>query len=70
MENQLERASHARIARMESKLANRSKQALLEANRRLTAEQRLASYVVHCRLMMDLYTAGKRVREARTQTRS
>jgi hypothetical protein len=55
---------------MESKLANRSKQALLEANRRLTAEQRLASYVVHCRLMMDLYTAGKRVRAARTQTRS
>lgn len=55
---------------MESKLANRSKQALLEANRRLTAEQRLESFVVHCRLMMELYTAGQRAHAAQTPPRS
>lgn len=60
----------ARIAAMESKLANQSKRALLEANRRLTPEQRLESYVVHCRLVMDLYAAGQQARAARAQPKS
>jgi hypothetical protein len=55
---------------MESKLANHSKQALLEASRRLTAEQRLESFLVHCRLMMELYTAGQRARAAHMPPRS
>jgi hypothetical protein len=55
---------------MKSKLAKQSKLALLAANRRLTAEQRLESYVVHCRLVMDLYAAGQQARTARAQSRS
>ena len=55
---------------MESKLANQSKRSLLEANQRLTPEQRLESFVVHCRLVMDLYEAGQRARSAHTQPRS
>jgi len=47
---------------MESKLATRSKHALLAANQRLTPTQRLEAYVVHSRLMFELYQAGRRVR--------
>jgi hypothetical protein len=47
---------------MKSKLAIRSKRALLAANQRLTPTQRLEAYVVHCRLMFDLYEAGRHLR--------
>ena len=64
------RSHFARITCMHSKLANQSKQALLAASKRLTPEQRLESYVVHCRLVMDLYAAGQQARAARTPPRS
>jgi hypothetical protein len=47
---------------MESKLAAHAKRQLAVANLRLTPEQRLDAFVVHCRLMMDLYLAGQRLR--------
>jgi hypothetical protein len=47
---------------MESKLAAQAKRSLLDANQRLTPSQRLEAYVVHCRLMFDLYDAGRRAR--------
>jgi len=43
---------------MESKLANESKRRLLDSMRRLTPEQRLAAYIAHCELVMQLYAAG------------
>ena len=51
-----------RIAGMESKLAAQSKRSLLAASQRLTPAQRLDAYLVHCRLMFDLYHAGQQVR--------
>ena len=56
--------SFARIRAMESKLATESRRSLLAANQRLTPSQRLDAYVVHCRLMFDLYQAGQRVRNS------
>jgi len=47
---------------MKSKLATDAKRQLAAANLRLTPEQRLDAFVVHCRLMMDLYLAGQRLR--------
>jgi hypothetical protein len=47
---------------MKSKLATQSKRSLLDAIQRLTPEQRLDAFVVHCRLMVDLYRAGERAR--------
>jgi hypothetical protein len=52
---------------MESKLAAEAKRSLLAANQRLTPEQRLDAFVVHCRLMMELYHAGQRIRSAPPQ---
>jgi hypothetical protein len=54
---------------MESKLAAQSKRSLLEANQRLTPAQRVAAYVVHCRLMFDLYQAGQRARPVPSRSR-
>jgi len=44
---------------MDSKLATATKRSLLAHSRRLTPEQRLEAFLVHCRLMMDLYRAGQ-----------
>ena len=55
---------------MESKLAQHGKRALLEATQRLTPEQRLEAFVVHCRLMMELYRAGQEIRSMQAQLRS
>jgi hypothetical protein len=38
---------------------------LLEATQRLTPEERLNAFLTHCRLMMELYEAGRQAREAR-----
>jgi hypothetical protein len=37
---------------------------LVEATQRMTPEERLQAYLVHCRLVMDLYEAGKKMRES------
>jgi hypothetical protein len=47
---------------MESRLAKEQKLALLRATQRLTPQQRLEAFLVHCRLMMDLYQAGTKRR--------
>lgn len=44
---------------MDSKLASAAKQAVLSGSRRLTPEGRLEAFLVHSRLMMELYRAGK-----------
>lgn len=49
---------------MESKLANHAEQMLLEAMQRLTPEERLNAFLTHCRLMMELYHAGRQMRAA------
>jgi hypothetical protein len=46
---------------MKSKLGDDVKRQMAAANMRLTPEQRLNAFVVHCRLMMDLYLAGRRL---------
>lgn len=40
-------------------------QGLLAATQRLTPEQRLDAFLVHSRLMMELYLAGQQARAAR-----
>jgi hypothetical protein len=47
---------------MESKLAKEARLALLADARRLTPEQRLNAFLVHCQLMMQLHAAGRRLR--------
>jgi hypothetical protein len=44
---------------MESKIAREAERALIEATQRLSPEERLNAFLVHCRLMMDLYEAGQ-----------
>jgi hypothetical protein len=44
---------------MESKLANAAKHAVSSDSRRLTPEGRLEAFLVHTRLMTELYRAGK-----------
>lgn len=46
---------------MESKLADEAERALIEATQRMSPEERLNSFLVHCRLLMDLYEAGQKV---------
>ena len=47
---------------MDSKVATASKRALLTQVQRLTPEQRLEAFLVHSRLMTELYRAGLRHR--------
>jgi hypothetical protein len=44
---------------MRSKLAESLKRSLLESNQRLTPEQRLEAFLVHCRLIAELHRAGR-----------
>jgi hypothetical protein len=44
---------------MNSKLASAAKNAALAEIRRLTPEARLEAFLVHSRLMTELYRAGK-----------
>ncbi|MBS0420128.1 MAG: hypothetical protein JSR66_20625 [Proteobacteria bacterium] len=50
---------------MESKVAKIARRALLSDAKRLTPEQRLKAFVVHCQLMMKLHAEGQRIRSAR-----
>ena len=45
---------------MESKLANDAERALIEATQRLSPEERLNSFLAHCRLIMELREAQDR----------
>ena len=47
---------------MQSKLAEQAERALIEATQRLSPEERLNAFLVHCRLMMELYEAGQQAR--------
>jgi hypothetical protein len=47
---------------MESKLAEEAERALIDATQRLSPEERLNAFLVHCRLMMELHEAGQRAR--------
>jgi len=49
---------------MRSKLAEQARRELLEADQKLTPEERLEAYVEHARLVVELYDAGKRLRDA------
>lgn len=54
---------------MDSKLAKEAETALIAVTQRLSPEQRLESFVTHCRLMAELYAAGERLREQATRQR-
>lgn len=47
---------------MESRVAQEAERALVEATQRLSPEERLNAYLEHCRLMMELYEAGQKMR--------
>jgi len=47
---------------MESKIAKEAERSLIEATQRLSPEERLNAYLEHCRLVMELYEAGQRMR--------
>jgi hypothetical protein len=47
---------------MESKVAKAAEQALVEATQRLVPEERLNAFLVHCRLIVELYEAGQKMR--------
>lgn len=44
---------------MESQIAKEAERSLIEATQRLSPEERLNAYLEHCRLMMELYEAGR-----------
>jgi hypothetical protein len=50
---------------MESKVAKAARLALLASARRLTPEQRLKAFLVHCELMMKFHAAGQKIRSSR-----
>lgn len=47
---------------MESKVAKDAERSLIEATQRLSPEERLNAHLEHCRLLMELYEAGQRMR--------
>jgi hypothetical protein len=47
---------------MESKLARDAERALIANTQRLSPEERLNAYLAHCRLVMELYEAGAKLR--------
>ena len=49
---------------MESKLALQAKSALLAATQRMSPEQRLDAFLMHCQLVMELRLAGQRMQAA------
>ncbi len=47
---------------MKSTLAKEAEQALVEATQRLSPEERVNAFLEHCRLVMELYEAGQKLR--------
>jgi hypothetical protein len=54
---------------MESKLAKDAERSLIEATQRLSPEERLNAYLEHCRLVMEIYEAGQRIRSQSSPSR-
>lgn len=50
---------------VESKVAKQARLALLADAKRMTHEQRLKAFLVHCKLMMKLHAEGQKMRSAR-----
>jgi hypothetical protein len=50
---------------MRSALASQQRRDLVAATRRLTPEQRLEAFLVHSRLMAELYQSGRELRRRR-----
>jgi hypothetical protein len=48
---------------MQSNLAKEAERALIEASQRLSPEERLNAFLAHCRLVMELYEAGRKLRQ-------
>ena len=46
---------------MESKLAKAAELSLIEATQRLRPEERVNAFLEHCRLVTELYEAGRRM---------
>jgi len=46
---------------MESRLASEARRALVAATQKLTPEQRVEAFLVHCRLLAELRGAGRNV---------
>jgi len=55
---------------MESKVAKEAERALVEATQRLGPEERLNAFLTHCRLVMELYETGQKVRSQSAQPQS
>lgn len=51
----------AGLTRTNSKLAKEAERALIEATQRLSPEERLNSFLAHCRLIMELHEAGQKL---------
>ena len=51
--------------RMKSQLADAARRSLNEDVKRMTAEQRLAAFLVHCQLMAQLASAGRTFQQSR-----
>ena len=49
---------------MRSKLAELARLELREADERLTPEERLEAYLEHCQVLIELYDAGQKLRDA------
>lgn len=52
---------------MESKIATIAERGLVEATQRLSPEERLNAFLVHCRLVTELYEAGEKMRASGPQ---
>jgi hypothetical protein len=48
---------------MHSPLARQSEQALIDAAKCLSPEQRLNAFLTHSRLMLELFREGEKIRE-------
>jgi hypothetical protein len=46
---------------MESKLAKEAERALVDATQAMSPEERVNAYLTHCRLVMQLYEAGRKL---------
>jgi hypothetical protein len=49
---------------MPSKLAELARRELREADQKLTPEERLEAYLEQCQLLVELYDAGQKLRDA------
>ena len=63
-------ATFGRIANMESRVAKDAERELIRATQELTPEERLNAFLTHCRLMMDLYEAGQKLRDPPARERA